>query len=304
MRILFLFLDGVGLGPDDPATNPLARASMPHLHGLLEGRKMVDGIAPFHGERASLLALDASLGVAGLPQSATGQAALLTGRNVPAEIGSHYGPKPNQDVARFLKTDTIFHQVLATGKTASLLNAYPERYFHSINSGKRLYSAIPLAVTNAGIPLHNTADLKAGIALSADFTGQGWHDRLGITDIPSLSHHEAGTRLAVLAQKPDFAMFEYWPSDYAGHGQEMSTAVELLEQFDAVLGGLIENWHLDNDLILLTSDHGNLEDLGTRKHTLNPVPCLLVGNQAARMVFSKNLYDITGIAPAILKSTL
>ena len=304
MRILFLFLDGVGLGRDDSATNPLARANMHHLHDLLEGRKLVMDAAPFHGEQASLIGLDASLGVAGLPQSATGQAALLTGQNIPAGIGYHYGPKPNQDVARYLKTDTLFHQLLARGRKADLLNAYPERYFHGIHSGRRLYSAIPLAVTNAGIPLHNTDDLKAGSAISADFTGLGWHERLGITDIPTFSHHEAGRQLATLAQRLDFSMFEYWPSDYAGHGQEMDIAVELLEQFDAVLGGLIENWNTNEGLILLTSDHGNLEDLGTRRHTPNPVPCSLIGNRSARMSFAENLHDITGIAPAILKSTL
>jgi len=302
MRVLFLFLDGVGLGPDDPATNPLARASLPNLQALLGGRQLVAGVAPFHGERASLVALDASLGVDGLPQSATGQAALLTGHNVPAETGSHYGPKPNYEVAHFLKEETLFHQVLAAGKRADLLNAYPERYFESINSGRRLYSAIPMAVTNAAIPLHDTHDLKAGLAISADFTGQGWLERLGITDIPVLSLHGAGERLAALAQKLDFAMFEYWPSDYAGHGQEMATAVELLEKFDAVLGGLVENWKLDEGLILLTSDHGNLEDLGTRRHTLNPVPCLLIGSQLTRLAFSEDLHDITGITTAILKS--
>ena len=28
-RIIFLFLDGVGLGADDPSVNPLARAHLP-----------------------------------------------------------------------------------------------------------------------------------------------------------------------------------------------------------------------------------------------------------------------------------
>ena len=46
-------------------------------------------------KQVSLLALDAGLGVEGLPQSATGQAVLLTGVNIPAELGYHYGPKPN-----------------------------------------------------------------------------------------------------------------------------------------------------------------------------------------------------------------
>ena len=38
MRLLFLFLDGLGLGTDDPATNPLVRADMPRLRALLGGQ--------------------------------------------------------------------------------------------------------------------------------------------------------------------------------------------------------------------------------------------------------------------------
>ena len=41
MNFLFLFIDGVGLGPDDPKSNPFANADMPNLMGLLEGRKLV-----------------------------------------------------------------------------------------------------------------------------------------------------------------------------------------------------------------------------------------------------------------------
>ena len=92
--MLFLFLDGVGLGEDDPKRNPFAAADMLNLVDLLEGRRLVQGSAPFEGKRATLLAVDARLGVEGTPQSATGQAALLTGENVPAQVGEHYGPKP------------------------------------------------------------------------------------------------------------------------------------------------------------------------------------------------------------------
>lgn len=107
MHILFIFLDGVGLGVDDPEINPFAGIEMPVLQELLGGRKLLAASAPFEGDRATLIALDASLGVKGLPQSATGQAVLLTGINVPAEIGEHYGPKPNPAVAKHLmKTST------------------------------------------------------------------------------------------------------------------------------------------------------------------------------------------------------
>lgn len=301
MTVFFLFLDGVGLGADDPAVNPLARAEMPNLQTLLVGRRMTKDAAPFENIRATLLALDANLGVPGLPQSATGQAVLLTGENVPAALGHHYGPKPNPAVTEHLKNGTLFSRMKAGGKRAGLLNAYPPRYFHGIQSGRRMYSAIPLAVTHAGIPLHTAEDLYAGRALSADFTGAGWRERLGYADAPVLTPNQAGAKMAALAGELDFAMFEYWPSDYAGHGQEMDAAVGLLEVLDGVLGGLVDGWTKDEGLILITSDHGNIEDLSTRRHTANPVPCLLIGSLEARRRFTEGLVDLTGIAAGIEK---
>ncbi len=299
MRVLFLFLDGVGLGKADPETNPFARAHLPALHGMLGGRRLLAENVPLETSRASLLALDAGLGVAGLPQSASGQAVLLTGRNVPAEIGLHYGPKPNPPIAAILRQGNLFQDLKKTGRSAGLLNAYPDGYFHGIESGHRLLSAIPLAVTSAGLPLLRQADLHAGRALSADFTGEAWRERLSDPDCPVFSPHEAGQNLARLAERYDFAFFEYWLSDYAGHKQNMDEAVPLLETFDQVLAGLLSAWDDEAGLILMTSDHGNLEDLSTRKHTANAVPGLVVGSPALRRPFAEGLSTLADIAPAI-----
>jgi 2,3-bisphosphoglycerate-independent phosphoglycerate mutase len=299
MNVLFIFLDGVGLGTDDYFINPFVRAEMPNLEKLLGGQKMLASTAPFDGERASLYALDASLGVTGLPQSATGQAVLLTGRNVPAEIGYHYGPKPDKATAAHLQGGGIFGELTRAGKRAALVNAYPPGYFQEIDSGKRMYSSIPLAVTKAGLSLLTTDDLLTGRAISADFTAEAWLERMKMPGIPTLTLPEAGARLAALSKNYDFAFFEYWLSDYAGHGQDMDDAHALLANFDVVLGGLLEAWD-DENLILVTSDHGNLEDLSTRRHTPNPVPLLLVGNVEARKAFSK-IHDLLGISPTVLK---
>jgi 2,3-bisphosphoglycerate-independent phosphoglycerate mutase len=303
MRVLFMFLDGVGLGADDSLVNPLARAEIPNLRRLLGGQKMLASLAPYQGQRASLRAIDANLGVNGLPQSATGQTALLTGVNVPAALGYHYGPKPNSEIAAFLQAGGIFGELTRAGKRAALLNAYPPGYFQGVASGRRIYSSIPLAVTKAGLSLFNMDDLIAGRAISADFTGQGLRERLGQSDVPALTPIEAGARLAELSKNHDFAFFEYWMSDYAGHGQDMDAAVHLLELADTVLGGLLEVWNDDEGLILLTSDHGNLEDLSTRRHTANPVPLLLIGNKKARRLFD-GVTDLAGVAPAIKKAIL
>ncbi|MFN8412519.1 MAG: hypothetical protein U0Z26_09050 [Anaerolineales bacterium] len=298
MKILFLFLDGIGLGENNPEINPFVRASTPYLNSLLGGQPLIKSTAPFDGEYTSLLSIDPNLGVKGLPQSATGQAVLLTGINIPAELNYHYGPKPNPEVAQYLDGATIFSKTLQANKKAALLNAYPPRYFDGIDSGKRLYSSIPLALTNAGLPLFTDKDYYDGHALSADFTGEGWREFLGFPEAPLFDPYTAGIKLGELASQYDFSFFEYWASDYAGHKQDMQSAVKQLEVFDDVLKGVLENWKNEDGLILLTSDHGNMEDLSTRKHTAAHVPLLLFGDKIHRNAFA-NVHDLTGVAPAI-----
>lgn len=304
MSLLFIFVDGVGLGTDDPAVNPFAQASLPNLHALLGGQRMLAGNnGPDHPVvetgRASLIALDACLGVEGLPQSATGQAALLTGSNVPARLGYHDGPKPNPAVAEILSAGNLFSTLLAAGLKVGMLNAFPPSYFRGLASGRRLPGAIAMAARKAGLPLKTQEDLYRGQALSADFTGQGWRDHLGLHDAPVIAPEQAGERLAELAGQHDFSIFEYWLSDIAGHHQNMQEACTLLETFDRVLGGLLAAWKDEEGLILFTSDHGNLEDLSTRRHTANPVPLLLVGSPGLRQRFGRSARDLTSIAPAI-----
>jgi 2,3-bisphosphoglycerate-independent phosphoglycerate mutase len=300
MQFLFLFMDGIGLGEDDPKTNPFAVAKTPTLDKLLGGKRILKGMPPLETEQATLLALDAGLGMPGLPQSATGQAALVTGKNVPHLVGEHYGPKPNKPVAAIVQEDNLFIQLKKRGYTSALLNAYPQGYFDAIESGKRLLSAIPLAVTSAGIALKTAEDYFAGDAFSVDFTGQGWRRNLGYKDAPLMDTAAAGRKLAHVVSTYDFTFFEFWPSDYAGHHQDWDGAVSLLESIDEMLGGFLEAWKQDEGLVLITSDHGNMEDLSSRRHTENSVPALVIGAKELRAKFCANLKTIADVTPAIL----
>lgn len=298
-KVLFLFIDGIGLGEDDRNTNPFVQAKLPNLNQMIGNQPLTIQAAPFHGKTASLIALDANLGIDGTPQSASGQAVLLTGRNVPSEIGGHYGPKPNPQIAEILTENNLFKEIVVHGGKTGLLNAYPPGYFRAIHSGKRLYSAIPLAITAAGLSLKTYEDLQRGDALSVDFTGEAWSAQPGFPAAPIYSYQEAGALLAALSRRYDLAWFDFWPSDYAGHRRDMGQAVELLEAFDQVFGALVHTWDTETDLILLTSDHGNLEDLSQRTHTNNPVPCILVGPDEVRSQLSEALSDLTDVAPAL-----
>ncbi len=300
-HILTLFLDGVGLGSDDPERNPFARAHLPHLSSLLGGLPLLLEHAPLENEAATLAALDACLGVGGTPQSATGQASLLTALNVPAMIGSHYGPKPNSEIRDLVQKSNLFAEVLRRGGRATLLNGYPPGYFDSINRRHRLYSVIPLAIVSAGLDLQTAEDMQAGTAFSADFTGEGWSAREDFPPVPVYTKVEAGKHIADVAQSFELSWFDFWPTDFAGHRRDMELALKMLESFDEVLGGLLDAWHADRDLIVLISDHGNLEDLSQRGHTLNPVPCLLIGPLDIRREFMRGLTDLTGFTPAVLR---
>ena len=306
MNFLFLFIDGVGLGPDDPKSNPFANADMPNLMGLLEGRKLVlesfgKNGQPLVTKEATLLVVDCQMGIKGNPQSASGQATILTGINIPEALGYHFGPKPNQEIIRYLQEDTIFQSLQHQGHHAALLNAYPQSYFDRIQSGRNLPGTVAMAVKMAGIPLKTTEDLKAGKALSADFTGEGWHQHLNIPGVPVFSLVESGMQLARLSQDYDFAFFEYWLSDYAGHRADMDQACHLLAKFDTMLGGLVDSWKDTSGLIFITSDHGNMEDISTRRHTTNPVPGLVIGPKNLRHKFIVGLSTLADIAPSIIR---
>jgi hypothetical protein len=237
------------------------------------------------------------MGVEGRPQSATGQAALLTGFNVPQLLGEHYGPRPDDRVRAVLDRAGIFRRLVAAGRQPYFCNAYPQRYFDVIRSGRRRLSSIPHAVVGGGQRLLAHADILAGSALAADFTNQGWHDELGYHDVPVYAADEAGALLWQIAQPFDFVFFEHWMTDVLGHDQALAGAVAMLQRFDSFLGGLAAAADLENTLILVASDHGNVEDCSHSKHTTNPALGLLLGAQ--RNEYAERIHALTDFVPVV-----
>jgi hypothetical protein len=299
--VLFLFLDGVGLGPADGTANPFRAARMPNLRSLLGNRPMDSELGPFDGSRASFRPIDATLGVEGAPESATGQSTLLTGVNVAKAIGGHYGPKPDARIRPILQRNNLLVRLARAGVQSRLLNAYPASYFAAIRSGRRLHGTIPLAFDLAGIPLATESDLDRGEALSADFTGRGWRTRLGRSQTSLLTPEEAGRRMAELALRRGFTVFDHWLSDYAGHYGDMRGAVRLLDVLDRAIGGIAEIARETNLTVLFSSDHGNMEDLSEKGHTRNAVPLLILGSAETRRRIAESVVDLTGFAPAVLR---
>lgn len=296
-RVIYIFLDGVGIGGDDAAVNPLAAGLYPTLAETLGDTKALTTPARHSGPVADLVPMDAQMGIAGRPQSATGQAAILTGINAPARLNEHYGPRPDDRVRRVIDEGNVFAQLRGEGLGTYFCNAYPAGYFAAVARGKRLLSAIPYAATQAGQALANAADLYAARAIAADFTNSGWRDQLGYQDAPVFTPEAGGEHLWQLAQEQPFLFFEHWQTDFLGHRQNLVGAVENFVVFDRFLAGLLAVADLEETLILVGSDHGNVEDCSHGKHTENPALALVFG--AARQSVAPRLRALTDFVPVI-----
>lgn len=294
-RILLLFVDGVGLAPAG-ADNPLSTVAMPALAGLLGGPLTLERCRT--GEDLVLRPLDATLGVPGLPQSATGQTALLTGVNAPAALGRHVAAFPGPRLAAILADSSVLRRVEEQGGRAVFANALTPGYFAEVERGARRHSATTLAALAARQAVLGLEDLLAGRGAAWDVSGDFLAQRAGVGIAPVVPA-EAGRRLAALARAHHFTLWETFMTDLAGHGRWGWTAAEALSRLDGLLSGLLPACGIGGgDLtVLLTSDHGNLEEASHRRHTRNPVPLLAVGPLAPHFA---GLTALDQVTPAIL----
>jgi 2,3-bisphosphoglycerate-independent phosphoglycerate mutase len=300
LRLLFIFIDGLGLGKSEPV-NPFYGMATPGLSALLDGKDFVADSAGYGGLKASLLSLDATLGVNGLPQSATGQASIFTGINAAAYLGGHLNGFPDQKLRRLLAVKGIFRQLKRKGYKVTFANAYRPPFFELLQRGLpgNRYSCSTLISYYGGLNFYDLEDLKTGRALFMDITND-MISRMGF-EVPLITPEEGAARLSVIARNYDFTLFEYFLSDLAGHMADLSEARRVIAILDRFLGALVETVDFRDTILLVTSDHGNLEDLTTRNHTMNKVPALLVGNKKKRDEVTPGLRDITSISDAVYK---
>ncbi|MGC1309781.1 MAG: alkaline phosphatase family protein [Phormidesmis sp.] len=289
--VLLVFLDGVGLGAA-AEHNPLsAKDSLPFLSWFLN-QPLLEGA--FVNRRGVLLKpIDATLGVAGLPQSATGQTTIYTGRNAPKFLGRHQSGFANGSLRQLIDEHGLFRRAIALNQTATLANAYSPEYFYAIAQRRRRYSVCTLLNMAAGLPFRMQYEYDKGEAVFWNIVGGGSQQKY---KRPPISPAVAGERLAQLSGRYGVTLFECYLGDYAGHAQDREQAIAYLQRIDRFLESAIA--HLPPKVtLLITSDHGNVEDLLTKRHTFNAVPLLAIGPRAADFIPVK---DLTGITPQIL----
>lgn len=287
--LLLLFVDGIGLAAEG-RDNPFAREETPALRRLLAGGLLTGSVGSERGP-ARLRAVDATLGVAGLPQSATGQTALFSGVNAAEVMGRHVTGLPGPRLRSVLERGNLFSRAVEAGLRVTFANAYTRRFLAALEEGRARISVTSCCVLGGGLRIRTEEDLAAGRAVTWDVSGDLFGARAGVAVEP-VAPREAGRRLAGLAAEHDLTIYETFLTDLAGHGREGFDPGEAVRRLDGLLDGLVDA--LDGRTTLaVTSDHGNLEDLSTRSHTRNPVPWLTLGPAAERLEGVESLLDVT-----------
>ena len=279
MKIIYLFIDGVGLR--EPAEdNPLNKEVCPTLWRLIER----------HAKP-----IDACLGVEGLPQSATGQASMFTGVNCAAAIGKHCEGFPGTELRRIVEDNNLFLELRKRNKRVRFADAYLVDSADEVGA-RRFKSVTTVMALTVPESVSVTEDLMEDRALMQDLTRETIQDRY--PDIPVIAPQRAAEHLFRLALVNDFTLYEFFQTDVSGHSMDYARACAVLRLYDQFLTTLVRFAEAAGITLVMTADHGNIEAMNERGHTRNPVPFIAFGPHEAELrARVKSLQDVT---PALL----
>jgi len=287
--VLLFFIDGLGIGtrgPQNPLDNLDASIYLPLA--------VFQGEAPASFLDGIVVPTDASLGVEGRPQSASGQTTILTGVNAPQAIGYHKQGFPNKALLEIIESHSIFKQLRTSGvEPITFANAYTSWFF---NERPRWISATTAAVEAAAMSFRTVADLKQGAAIFMDYSNRILIERG--EDVEERTESEAANVLARVTAEHRFTLYEYFITDKVGHAQDMPLAKRVLSSLALFIRELLQKVDLERTTVILTSDHGNIEDLSSRNHTLHAVPTIVWGAQRERI--AARIQTLADITPAIV----
>jgi hypothetical protein len=286
-NVILLFIDGLGIGEKEEK-NPLSRIENIEPLAYFKNSPLeaiYDGI---------MIPTDARLGVEGRPQSASGQTTILTGVNAPASLGYHKQGFPNQALRDIINEHSIFLKLKNLSIEPNVFaNTYTPQFFQAVPRWK---SATTVAVEAAGMSFRRLPDLVGRKAVFHDFTNEDLRER-GF-DVPVFSPAEAAAIVSELASNHRFVLYEHFLTDKIGHDRDFEKARILLPKLAEFVREVVRLADLEKTTVVLTSDHGNIEDLSVRNHTLNDVPTVVWGRKCGEIAGRiKSLADIT---PAII----
>jgi hypothetical protein len=305
-KLIFLFLDGVGIGRLEPE-NPFFSGRADWLPFFDPGPDLPDG--------TPVKAIACDLGIGGVPQSATGQTALFTGVSGTALAERHKNGFPDRQLRQIIVRHNIFRKLKELDVRGKFINAYPlfadtftnghvrieeDGRFHFAsdfpNPFRKMISVTTCMLIAGGERPGGEDDIAAGRALYQDYSNASLIPR-GLR-LPEYSPEEAAEIIHRISREFDFILYEYFQTDLYAHRRTPDECRKLVSGLNRLVGALVSRLDRRRETLVITSDHGNLEDLSFRHHTQNRVPLIAWGRHGGRL--RKRIEGIEDVTPGIV----
>lgn len=286
MKMIFIFIDGFGIGVQNPGINPVYAVDTPALDHIFRNFRVIP--------------TDACLDVPGLPQSATGQTAIFTGINASKVLNRHLNGQPTITLKNIINENNLFKELIGRGLKVTNANVYRSEYLEKMlddTDRRHRPSVTSVMAMSAGIKFRTVEDFNAGKGIYHDITGQILRESGYPVEL--IAPEEAAERLYRISRDNDFTLYEHFMTDIIGHKMDMDLAIGEIKLLDDFLGALMELVDRENDVVVIASDHGNIEDVSVKTHTYNKVPTILIGKNAEGIEL--DVESLIDIMPAVLK---
>lgn len=237
--------------------------------------------------------IDACLNVAGLPQSATGQATMFTGVNCSMAMGKHCEGFPGPALRKIIEENNLFLQLKKRNRRVAFADAYLVDSADEL-AARRFKSVTTVMALTTPEVVSTVDDLVADRAVMQDLTRETIQDRY--PDIPVITPARAAEHLFAIARMHDFTLYEFFQTDVSGHSMDYARACSVLRTYDRFLAPLVRLVQSAGITLVMTADHGNVENVSERGHTRNPVPLIAYGPKEEFIRAHVNsLQDITPV---------
>ncbi len=124
---------------------------------------------------------------------------------------------------------------------------------------------------------------------------------------PEMSAHAVADAVIAALSQPEYAfvVVNFANTDMVGHTAVPDPIIKAVETVDCETGRIVDAAIEHGWSVVITADHGNCDEMldpntqqPNTKHTMNPVPCLIVDGQSHRLASGCN---ISSIAPTVLE---
>ncbi|MDH4263352.1 MAG: metalloenzyme [Spirochaetia bacterium] len=285
--IILVFIDGIGFGKKDLVYNPFTKYGK-DFFSVLGGKT---SFSP----PGTIIPINAHMGLtSSLPQSGTGQVALFTGHNTISLMHRHMAGFPPYSLRPYIKNDSIVNFFLKHQLKAGVINTYTRRFLEILEKprSERFMSASTLMQIGSGQRLLTMEDHFNEKSLFMDITNWFLRKELGY-DIPEITPLEAGKRLVKIARDYNLVVYEYFFTDKYGHEGTNHDVAFIVNHIEDLLTGIWEEINPEKELVVVSSDHGNFEDLSTPVHTENQIPAIFYGSGDDKVTINvREIYDV------------